>query len=112
MTKWAWIMLCVVMAGFLSFVRLGIQETVIYEFRNVSVSKTAPFEYWLMDEKGKRFHATVCRDYYEPGFDTGMVLVKVIFVDQGNCWSLDPNKHAGYFIARREDGRPIIETSN
>ena len=107
MTKWTWIMVCIVMAGFLEFIRVGIHQTVMFTYDNVKVEKTAPFEYWLQPEGRVRFHTTVCRDYYEPGFDTGMTLNRVIFVDRGNCWSLDPNKSAGYWIKRGKDGRPI-----
>ena len=113
MNKWTWIMMCVVLAGFMEFLRIGIRETIMYEFRDVRVEKTAPFEYWITPKGGTRFHTTVCRDYYEPAFMNGMILNRVIFADQGKCWSLDPNKHAGYFIMRDNYGRPIIEeTSN
>ncbi len=110
MTKWSWIMTCVVISGFLMLIRLGIRESVIYEFRDVRVERTAPYEYWITPRSGgTRFHTTVCRDYFEPQFMNGMILNRVIFADQGTCWSLDPNKHAGYFIQRGKDGRPIIE---
>lgn len=106
MTRWTWIMTCVVIAGFLAFLRIGIQQSMLYSYNNVRVEKTAPFEYWMYPEGKPRFHTTVCRDYFEPGFDTGMTLGRVIFSDQGSCWSLDPNKHAGYWIKRGQDGRP------
>jgi hypothetical protein len=112
MTKWSWMMVCVVLSGFLMFLRLGIHQTIVYEFHDVGVQKTAPFEYWLIPRKAPRFHTTVCRDYQEPAFKTGMRLQKAIFIDMGNCWSLDPNKHAGYYIERGEDGKPIRETEN
>lgn len=113
MTKWSWIMMCIILAGFMEFLRIGIHQTVMYDFQNVYVEKTAPFEYWMQPEGKPRFHTTVCRDYYEPALSTGMTLNRIIFLDQGSCWSLDPNKHAGYWIKRGQDGRPqITETTN
>lgn len=112
MNKWNWIMMCLVVAAFLEFIRAGMQQEILYDYHNVRVEKTAPFEYWLTPEGKPRFHTTICRDYMEPGFGSGMVLSRVILLDKGSCWSLDPNKHAGYWIERGQDGRPIIETAN
>jgi len=108
MSRWALLMTCIVLAGFFKIVRIGTREAVLYEFRNVAVEQTGEYEYWLTPEHKDRFHTTVCKDYAEPGFTTGMILRKVIFVDRGSCWSLDPNQHAGYYIERDEHGQPIL----
>ena len=76
-----------------------------YEFKDARVEVTGPYQYWIT-ANGQRFHTTVCQDYAEPPFTTGITLSQVIFVDKGDCWSLNPNEHAGYFFKRGQDGRP------
>jgi hypothetical protein len=108
MTRWSAMMTCVGLMAMLQLVHIGAQQATLYKYDNVQVEQTAPFEYWMTPDGQPRFHTTVCRDYMEPGFTTGMTLDKVIFVDRGSCWSLDPNLHAGYFIRRRQDGQPQL----
>ena len=108
MTRWSAIMLCLGLAAMLQLLRIGAHNALLYKYDNVQVEQTAPFEYWMVPDGQPKFHTTVCRDYPEPGFTTGMVLEHVTFVDRGSCWSLDPNLHAGYFIRRNKNGEPIL----
>jgi hypothetical protein len=70
----------------------------IYEFHNVQVQKINDWSFNMKPALQPEFYVPVCRDYLKPQFDTGMTLSRVIFVDEGHCWSLNPNKHAGYYI--------------
>jgi len=80
----------------------------LYTFYDAQVEQTAPFRYFLTLPDTTRIRAVVCDDYaHPPMFTSGMVLSKVIFEDEGNCWSVNPNKHAGYFIRRDDLGVPI-----
>lgn len=72
----------------------------IYQFSNVQVHKIDDYSFTMKPETQPEFYVAVCRDYIKPQFSTGMTLTKVIFVDEGHCWSLNPNKHAGYYIKR------------
>ena len=78
-----------------------------FEYTNLYVQQqTGDLEFWFAPEHADAFHTTICSDY-PITFTQGMILRKVIFLDEGKCWSLDPNKHAGYYILRGQDGRPI-----
>jgi hypothetical protein len=78
----------------------------IYEFKEVKVEKLGEFHYEMKPAQQPEFYVTVCRDYSEPQFTSGMTLSEVIFADEGRCWSLNPNKHAGYYIQRDRNGNP------
>lgn len=76
------------------------------KFNNIRVQKVNDYQYWFTKPDGTKFYVSVCRDYDAPRFDTGMTLAYAVFLDEGKCWSLNPNKNAGYFIWRDEKGVP------
>lgn len=104
---WALTFIIVMVIGFTVALRqLNITQQT-FEFHNVHVLQTGDNEFWFVPEQGKAFHTTVCKDY-PITFKSGMTLSDVTFKDEGACWSLNPNKHAGYYIERDEHGQPIL----
>lgn len=79
----------------------------LQKFSNIRVQKVDDYRYWFTKPDGTKFYVSVCRDYEAPQFDTGMTLSYAVFLDEGKCWSLNPNKNAGYFIWRDEKGAPF-----
>jgi hypothetical protein len=59
---------------------------------------------------GDSFTEDICKDFVSPekDFPLGIILNKVIHTDEGNCWSLNPDKHAGYFKRRDADRNPMF----
>ena len=51
---------------------------------------------------GDPFTHDVCRDFVSPEKDflIGIILNKMIHTDEGDCWSLNPDKGGGYFKRR------------
>lgn len=56
----------------------------------------------------KQIWRNVCHDYLVPNVVEGSWLRKIIFVDEGTCLTLNPNKHAGYFTFGDEYGNDIV----
>jgi hypothetical protein len=59
---------------------------------------------------GDPFTEDICHDYASPGddFREGLILKKVIHTEEG-CWSLNPDKHCGFFKLRDpETTKPIF----
>jgi hypothetical protein len=83
----------------------------LYTFYDAQVEQTDAFKYFLTLPDTTKIRVVVCDDYaHPPMFTTGMMLSKVIFADEGSCWSVNPNKHAGYFIRRDDRGVPVLMT--
>lgn len=79
-----------------------------YLFRDLEVQqKVDDWRWWFVDKDRGRIYVTVCQDYDPPQFSKGQVLTYAVFIDEGKCWSLNPNKHAGYFILRDNKGVPL-----
>jgi hypothetical protein len=63
-----------------------------------------------LDLVGDAFTEDICHDYAPPGddFREGLILKKVIHTEEG-CWSLNPDKHCGFFKLRDpETTKPIF----
>jgi len=56
-----------------------------------------------------RFTNDICPDYISPAddFKVGTILDQMIHTDEGSCWSLNPDKHCGYFKRRVHD-KPVL----
>lgn len=56
-----------------------------------------------------RFTSDICRDYASPvdDFTIGTILNKMIHTSENSCWSLNPDKHCGYF-KRRINDKPVL----
>jgi hypothetical protein len=79
-----------------------------YYYENAKVQKVGDARFWITPSGQSPIYVTVCRDYQLPPWQTGWTLTKVWFVDEGNCWSRDPNKGGGFYALRRENGEPIL----
>ena len=59
---------------------------------------------------GDQFTRDICKDYVSPekDFPLGIILNKVIHTDEGDCWSLNPDKRSGYYKRRNPDKSPVF----
>lgn len=82
--------------------------------REVATERNDAWRYEFLDASGTRFYQDICKDYLKPEFDSGLVINRMIYLDLDDlgagCWSLDPDKHAGYYKERTEDGKPVFVT--
>ena len=87
-----------------------ISRSKIYTFHDVKVLRAYDNDtYAFQNSNGEVTVANICGDYIPPDFVPGLRLRELIVKDEGDCWSLDPNKHAGYFKMRDINGQPIID---
>jgi hypothetical protein len=58
---------------------------------------------------GTEFTHDICPDYTSPeeDFKIGTILNSMTHTDEGKCWSLHPDKHAGFFKRRDSSKNPI-----
>jgi len=59
---------------------------------------------------GDPFTEDICHDYAAPGddFRQGLILKKLIHTEEGGCWSLNPDKHCGFYKLRDPEAKPIF----
>jgi hypothetical protein len=77
----------------------------------------SPYRYtWQHVQDGKLiglpFTHDICEDFESPSSDfiQGIILTRMIYVDEGSCWSLNPDKHAGFYKLRDDGSKPIYMT--
>jgi hypothetical protein len=58
---------------------------------------------------GEEFTEDICQDHAPPGndFKPGTILRELIHTEEGTCWSLNPDKHAGFYKRRDANKNPI-----
>lgn len=110
--NWPGVFAVVMLAFFIYAGWKNVHDLRTYTFTNLYVKQqTGDLEFWFVPEHADAFHTTLCPDY-PITFKSGMTLGKAVFLDEGQCWSLNPNKHAGYYILRDTNGKPIITDTN
>lgn len=59
---------------------------------------------------GTAFTHDICRDYAPPGEDgaVGTIYERLIHTDEPGCWSLNPDKHCGFYKRRDAQDRPVM----
>lgn len=74
------------------------REAHLYTFNDVSVVSVVGDTFIFHPANQREFRTRICGDYDIPPFKVGHVLSSITFYDENTCWSLDPNKHAGYYF--------------
>lgn len=84
-----------------------VEHSRLVTLENVYVDrKLDDWNYWLIPDNGRRFLMVVCRDYAPPDFVQGNTLTWLRYYDDAPvCRSLNPNKHAGYYLRRALNGK-------
>jgi hypothetical protein len=105
----------VVIAALLTYAVFNKPHPVFIEHDVAVVKVINPYRFTFqpVDERnhlvGEEFTEDICRDYYPPGedFRAGTILRELIHTEEGTCWSLNPDKHAGFYKRRDKDKNPI-----
>lgn len=83
----------------------------ITEEHNIAIVKALSpyrFVFQAVDKEGNlqgsQFTQDICTDYETPEIDfrVGTILNRLIHTDEPGCWSLNPDKHCGWFKRRDE----------
>lgn len=59
---------------------------------------------------GTEFVEDICKDYAAPvgDFLPGIILNRLIHTVESDCWSLSPDKHAGYYARYDSSKKPLF----
>jgi hypothetical protein len=113
-TRWSPLLFAVVVCGLLLVAMT--RKNVTTEFGVAVVEIEGPYRFTFQPVDGQNrligtcdnsptrtcFTVDICHDYAAPGddFRQGIILDELIHTVESGCWSLNPDKHAGYFKRR------------
>jgi hypothetical protein len=114
--KWIPVWLCLVFG--LGAVWMLRPAKVTTEYNVAVTAVWGPYRYTFqpVDETnhliGQEFTEDICQDYPSPqdDFKEGIILWKLIHTVENGCWSLNPEKHAGYYKRRDRQKQPTFVT--
>ena len=93
----AFALACCVLLGSTAAGFIHNNESRLYRFNEATIVETIGDDGFILQPiNAESVHVRVCHDYPLPPFRRGLVLRDIIFYDMSECWSLDPEKHAGY----------------
>jgi hypothetical protein len=111
MTRWSWIMVCVVLAGFLMFLRIGIKQAIgradIREFHNVQVlAKNAKRVYTVkFQELATPMTIRLCDDGDDLPLEPGMIIDPFQYIQKPGCLLINEQTFVDY---KRDEHRNTI----
>jgi len=117
LARWWPVYFMVIVCGSLLLVAARSKITTEWNVAVVGVEGQYRFTFQPVDEKNHLigtcdnsprrtcFTVDICQDYESPvgDFKNGIIIEKMPHTVENGCWSLNPDKHAGYFKRRNPD---------